>query len=74
MLKYIKSFLGIAIFALIVLIFIALVIGFVHLGVFVSLWFLLGEIIIIPLFFLVFEMLCFSECFNWLRELVFAAF
>ena len=74
MFKYIKSFLGIVIFVLIVAINIALIIGIVFLSTSISLWFLLGEIITIPLFIFVFTTLCLSERFSWLRELIFSAF
>ncbi len=74
MFKYIKSFLGIVIFALIVAINMTLIVGIVHLSVSISLWFLLGEMIAVPLFIFVFVMLCLSECFSWLRELIFSVF
>lgn len=74
MFKYIKSFLGIVIFVLIVAINMTLIVGIVHLSVSISLWFLLGEMIAIPLFIFVFTMLCLSEYFSWLRELIFSTF
>lgn len=72
--KYLKSFFGTLIFCLLVLLIIAPVIAVTLLCGFVSLWFLFGEIIVLPMTIMIVSKLAWSDKLNWVFKLMSAAF
>ena len=72
--KYLKSFLGILILLLLVLLMMIPVIAVVLLSVFVSPWFLFGEIIALPTTILAVVKLVMSNKIDWILGLILAAF
>ena len=72
--KYLKSFLGILILLLLVLLMMIPVIAVALLSVFVSPWFLFGEIIALPTTILAVVKLVMSNKIDWILGLILAAF
>ena len=72
--KYLKSFLGILILLLLVLLMIIPVIAVALLSVFVSPWFLFGEIIALPTTILAVVKLVMSNKIDWTLGLILATF
>lgn len=72
--KYLKSFFGTLILLLLVLLIATPVIALTLLSGFVSLWFLFGEIIALPITILVVAKLAVSDKFDWIFRLMSAAF
>ena len=72
--KYLKSFLGILILFLLVLLIATPVIALTLLSGFVSLWFLFGEIVALPITILTLIKLAVLNKFDWVLGLMSAAF
>ena len=72
--KYLKSFFGTLILLLLSLLMMIPVIAVVLLSVFVSPWFLFGEIIALPTTILAVVKLVVSNKIDWILELISAAF
>ena len=72
--KYLKSFLGTLILFLLVLLITTPVIAVTLLSGFVSLWFLFGEIIALPMSILIVIKLAVSDKVDWIFRLMSAAF
>lgn len=72
--KYLKSFLGTLILLLLVLLITTPVITIALLSGFVSLWFLFGEIIALPMSILTVIKLAVSDKLDWVLGLMSAAF
>ena len=72
--KYLKSFLGTLILFLLVLLIATPVIAVTLLSGFVSLWFLFGEIIALPITILAVVKLVVSNKIDWILGLMLAAF
>ena len=72
--KYLKSFLGILILFLLVLLIATPVIAVTLLSGFVSLWFLFGEIVALPITILTLIKLAVLNKFDWVLGLMSAAF
>ena len=72
--KYLKSFLGTLILLLLVLLIITPVIVVALLSVFVSHWFLFGEIVALPITILAAVKLVVSNKIDWVLGLISAAF
>ena len=72
--KYLKSFLGTLILLLLVLLITTPVIAVTLLSGFVSLWFLFGEIIALPMSILIVIKLAVSDKVDWIFRLMSAAF
>ena len=72
--KYLKSFLGILILLLLILLMIIPVIAVALLSGLVSLWFLFGEIVALPITILAVVKLVVSNKIDWILELISAAF
>lgn len=72
--KYLKSFLGTLILFLLVLLIATPVIAVTLLSGFVSLWFLFGEVIALPVTILLVAKLALSDKLNWVFRLMSAAF
>ena len=72
--KYLKSFLGTLILFLLVLLIATPVIAVTLLSGFVSLWFLFGEIIALPMSILIVIKLAVSDKVDWIFRLMSAAF
>ena len=72
--KYLKSFLGTLILLLLILLMIIPVIAVALLSGFVSLWFLFGEIVALPITILAVVKLVVSNKINWILGLISAAF
>ena len=72
--KYLKSFLGTLILFLLVLLITTPVIAVTLLSGFVSLWFLFGEIIALPMSILIVIKLAVSDKLDWVLGLMSAAF
>ena len=72
--KYLKSFLGTLILLLFVLLITTPVITIALLSGFVSLWFLFGEIIALPMSILTIIKLAISDKIDWIFRLMSAAF
>ena len=72
--KYLKSFLGTLILFLLVLLIATPVIAVTLLSGFVSLWFLFGEIIALPITILIVIKLAVSNKVDWIFRLMSAAF
>ena len=72
--KYLKSFLGILILLLLILLMIIPVIVMALLSGLVSLWFLFGEIIALPITILAVVKLVMSNKIDWTLGLILAAF
>ena len=72
--KYLKSFLGTLILLLLVLLITTPVITIALLSGFVSLWFLFGEIIALPMSILTIIKLAVSDKLDWVLGLMSAAF
>ena len=72
--KYLKSFLGTLILLLLVLLITTPVITIALLSGFVSLWFLFGEIIALPMSILIVIKLAVSDKVDWIFRLMSAAF
>lgn len=72
--KYLKSFFGTLILFLLVLLIATPVIAITLLSGFVSLWFLFGEIIALPMSILTVIKLAVSDKFDWVLGLMSAAF
>ena len=72
--KYLKSFFGTLILFLLVLLIATPVIAVTLLSGFVSLWFLCGEIVALPITILVVAKLAVSDKLDWVFELMSAAF
>ena len=72
--KYLKSFFGTLILFLLVLLIATPVIAVTLLSGFVSLWFLFGEIIALPISILIVIKLAVSDKVDWIFRLMSAAF
>ena len=72
--KYLKSFLGTLILLLLVLLITTPVITTALLSGFVSLWFLFGEIVALPITILIVIKLAVSDKVDWIFRLMSAAF
>lgn len=72
--KYLKSFLGTLILFLLVLLIATPVIAVTLLSGFVSLWFLFGEIVALPMSILIVIKLAVSDKVDWIFRLMSAAF
>lgn len=72
--KYLKSFLGILILLLLILLMMIPVIAVALLSGLVSLWFLFGEVVALPITILVLIKLAALNKFDWVLELISAAF
>ena len=72
--KYLKSFLGTLILFLLVLLIATPVIAVTLLSGFVSLWFLFGEIVALPITILIVIKLAVSDKVDWIFRLMSAAF
>lgn len=72
--KYLKSFLGTLILFLLVLLITTPVIAVTLLSGFVSLWFLFGEIVALPMSILIVIKLAVSDKVDWIFRLMSAAF
>ena len=72
--KYLKSFLGTLILFLLVLLIATPVIAVTLLSGFVSLWFLFGEIVALPMSILTVIKLAVSDKLDWVLRLMSAAF
>ena len=72
--KYLKSFLGTLILFLLVLLIATPVIALTLLSGFVSLWFLFGEIVALPISILTVIKLAVSDKLDWVFGLMSAAF
>ena len=72
--KYLKSFFGTLILFLLVLLIATPVIAVTLLSGFVSLWFLFGEIIALPMSILIVIKLAVSDKVDWIFRLMSAAF
>ena len=72
--KYLKSFLGTLILLLLVLLITTPVITIALLSGFVSLWFLFGEIVALPMSILIVIKLAVSDKLDWVLGLMSAAF
>ena len=72
--KYLKSFFGTLILFLLVLLITTHVIAVTLLSGFVSLWFLFGEIIALPMSILIVIKLAVSDKLDWVLGLMSAAF
>lgn len=72
--KYLKSFLGTLILFLLVLLIATPVIAVTLLSGFVSLWFLFGEIVALPMSILTVIKLAVSDKLDWVLGLMSAAF
>ena len=72
--KYLKSFFGTLILFLLVLLIATPVIAVTLLSGFVSLWFLFGEIVALPITILVVAKLAVSDKLDWIFRLMSAAF
>lgn len=72
--KYLKSFLGTLILLLLILLITAPVMAIPLLSGFVSLWFLFGEIIALPISILITIELAVSDKLDWVLGLMSAAF
>lgn len=72
--KYLKSFFGTLILFLLVLLITTPVIAVALLSGFVSLWFLFGEIIALPMSILIVIKLAVSDKLDWVLGLMSAAF
>ena len=72
--KYLKSFFGTLILFLLVLLIATPVIAVTLLSGFVSLWFLFGEIIALPMSILIVIKLAVSDKVDWIFRLMLAAF
>lgn len=72
--KYLKSFLGTLILLLLVLLITTPVIAVTLLSGFVSLWFLFGEIVALPMSMLIVIKLAVSDKLDWVLGLISAAF
>ena len=72
--KYLKSFLGTLILLLLVLLIATPVIAVTLLSGFVSLWFLFGEIVALPMSILIVIKLAVSDKVDWIFRLMSAAF
>ena len=72
--KYLKSFLGTLILLLLILLMMIPVIAVALLSGFVSIWFLFGEIIALPITILAAVKLAVSNKIDWVLELMSAAF
>lgn len=72
--KYLKSFFGTLILFLLVLLITTPVIAVTLLSGFVSLWFLFGEVVALPITILVVAKLAVSDKLDWVFELMLAAF
>ena len=72
--KYLKSFLGILILFLLVLLIATPVIAVTLLSGFVSLWFLFGEIVALPITTLTLIKLAVLNKFDWVLGLILATF
>ena len=72
--KYLKSFLGTLILFLFVFLITTLVIAVTLLSGFVSLWFLFGEIVALPITILAVGKLVVSNKIDWILGLISAAF
>lgn len=72
--KYLKSFFGTLILFLLVLLITTPVIAVTLLSGFVSLWFLFGEIIALPMSILILIKLVVSDKVDWIFRLMSAAF
>ena len=72
--KYLKSFLGTLILLLLVLLIATPVIAVTLLSGFVSLWFLFGEIVALPMSILTVIKLAVSDKLDWVLGLMSAAF
>lgn len=72
--KYLKSFFGILILLLLSLLMMIPVIAVALLSGFVSLWFLFGEIVALPMSILIVAKLAVSDKLDWIFRLMSAAF
>ena len=72
--KYLKSFFGTLILFLLVLLITTPVIAVTLLSGFVSLWFLFGEIVALPMSILIVIKLAVSDKLDWIFRLMSAAF
>ena len=72
--KYLKSFFGTLILLLLILLITTPVIAVTLLSGFVSLWFLFGEIIALPMSILIVIKLAVSDKVDWIFRLMSAAF
>ena len=72
--KYLKSFFGTLIWFLLVLLITTPVIAVTLLSGFVSLWFLFGEIVALPMSILIVIKLAVSDKVDWIFRLMLAAF
>lgn len=72
--KYLKSFFGTLILFLLVLLIATPVIAVTLLSGFVSLWFLFGEIVALPMSILIVIKLAVSDKVDWIFRLMSAAF
>ena len=72
--KYLKSFFGTLILFLLVLLITTPVIAVTLLSGFVSLWFLFGEIVALPITILIVIKLAVSDKVDWIFRLMSAAF
>lgn len=72
--KYLKSFFGTLILLLLVLLITTPVIAVTLLSGFVSLWFLFGEIVALPMSILIVIKLAVSDKVDWIFRLMSAAF
>lgn len=72
--KYLKSFFGTLILFLLVLLITTPVIAVTLLSGFVSLWFLFGEIVALPMSILIVIKLAVSDKVDWIFRLMSAAF
>lgn len=72
--KYLKSFFGTLILFLLVLLITTPVIAVALLSGFVSLWFLFGEIVALPMSILILIKLVVSDKVDWIFRLMSAAF
>ena len=72
--KYLKSFFGTLILLLLILLIMIPVIAVALLSGFVSLWFLFGEIIALPITMLVVGKLVVSNKIDWVLGLILAVF
>ena len=72
--KYLKSFLGILILLLLILLMMIPVIAVALFSGFVSLWFLFGEIVALPITILTLVKLVVSNKIDWILGLMSAAF
>lgn len=72
--KYLKSFFGTLILLLLILLITTPVIAVTLLSGFVSLWFLFGEIVALPMSILIVIKLAVSDKVDWIFRLMSAAF